>query len=162
MSSEGGIPALILYMLILWRAFVNVREAKRLIHEEGYPRLLAAALHASLASFAIGSFFQNVAYQFFPYFLFGYTTALLGIVSGAYTASPAKVIEMKFQAKPYEEAYGPRGNTARRSGLPEEVVAILRCPSCGGTLTEQEAGVYCSKCARLFPSREWRGRVCRR
>ncbi len=44
------------------------------------------------------------------------------------------------------------GNSPRRSGLPREVLVILRCPSCRRALAEHEAGVYCSKCARLFPS----------
>ncbi len=77
MSSEGGVPALILYALILWSGFTNLRAAKRLARGQIESRLLARAFRASLAGFVVGSCFASVAYQFFPYFLVTYTTALL-------------------------------------------------------------------------------------
>jgi putative inorganic carbon (HCO3(-)) transporter len=80
MSSEGGLPALILYVMILWCGFKNVKAAKRLARSNRELTLIAGALHASLAGFAVGSFFSSYAYQFFPYFLVAYTTALLWIV----------------------------------------------------------------------------------
>jgi O-antigen ligase len=79
MSSEAGIPALVFYVIILWRGFKNVRIVKKFSRNEKQLRLLAGALHASLAGFVIGSFFASVAYQFFPYFIVIYTTALLRI-----------------------------------------------------------------------------------
>jgi hypothetical protein len=42
--------------------------------------VLARALFASLIGYAVGSFILSVAYQFFPYFLVAYTTALLSSV----------------------------------------------------------------------------------
>jgi O-antigen ligase len=77
MSSEGGLPALILYLMILWRAFVNVQSVKK--YRKGMPehRLWAKALYASLLAFLIGSFFASDAYQGFTYFLVAYTSALL-------------------------------------------------------------------------------------
>jgi len=78
MSSEAGVLALILFLAILWRSFINIREAKR--HANGKAMLLlAGGLRASLATFAVGSFFDSVAYHFFPYFLIGYSSALLQI-----------------------------------------------------------------------------------
>ena len=79
MSSEGGVPALILYVLILWCGFKNLRGTKRLAPGRPESKLLAGALLASLAGYAVGSLFLSVAYEFFPYFLVAYTTALFSI-----------------------------------------------------------------------------------
>jgi O-antigen ligase len=64
MSSEGGIPALILYVLILWCSFKNVRSARRLTRGQGELGLLSRAIFAS------------DAYQFFPYFIVAFTVLL--------------------------------------------------------------------------------------
>jgi putative inorganic carbon (hco3(-)) transporter len=79
MSSEGGIPALILYIVILWCGFENVRATKR--RAVGQPKLkvLADSFSASMFGFVVGSCFDSVCYQFFPYFLIAYTTALFWI-----------------------------------------------------------------------------------
>jgi SAM-dependent methyltransferase len=36
-------------------------------------------------------------------------------------------------------------------GLPADVMAVLRCPHCGGTLEEKPGGLSCANCARTFP-----------
>jgi putative inorganic carbon (HCO3(-)) transporter len=82
MSSEGGVPALILYALILWTGFRNLKEAKRYARQ-GETTLMAKALHASLAGYVAGSCFLSVSYAFFPYFLVAYTTALFLIAKKA-------------------------------------------------------------------------------
>jgi putative inorganic carbon (hco3(-)) transporter len=76
LSSEAGLPALILYLMILWRAFSNLRVVKR--HREVGPeqKLWAGALNASLLAFIVASVFASDAYQYFPYFLVAYTSAL--------------------------------------------------------------------------------------
>jgi putative inorganic carbon (HCO3(-)) transporter len=79
MSSEGGIPAVILYVFILWCGFRNLRATKRLVRGQTESMLLARALFASLAGYVVGSTFLSVAYQFFPYILVAYTTALFSI-----------------------------------------------------------------------------------
>jgi putative inorganic carbon (hco3(-)) transporter len=79
MSSEGGVPALILYCLILWCAFRNLNETKRLVRGQAESKVLARALFASLAGYAVGSLFLSVAYQFSTYILVAYTTALVSI-----------------------------------------------------------------------------------
>lgn len=77
MSAEGGIPALILYAMILGCGFRNLLGAKRLARRHGTLGVLARALLASLTAFAVGSAFLSMAYEFFPYLLVAYTTALL-------------------------------------------------------------------------------------
>ena len=79
MSSEGGIPALILYVAILWCGFENLRIARELARVRPELRLLAGALLASLAGYAVGSLFLSMAYLYFPYILVAYTTALFAI-----------------------------------------------------------------------------------
>jgi putative inorganic carbon (hco3(-)) transporter len=80
MSSEGGIPALILYVLILWCGFKNLGATKRFKRKHAEANLIARALFASLSAYVVGSLFLSVAYQFFPYILVAYTTALLSIM----------------------------------------------------------------------------------
>jgi putative inorganic carbon (HCO3(-)) transporter len=79
LSSEGGLPALILYVLILWHGFMNIRRTKRLAYRHTESRLLAGTLHASLIGYIVGSMFASVGFQFFPYILVAYTAALLSI-----------------------------------------------------------------------------------
>jgi len=79
MSSEGGIPALVLYVMVLWAGFKNLKRTRKLSGTNQEAKLFAGALHASLAGFAVGSLFASCAYQFFPYFLVAYTTVLLRI-----------------------------------------------------------------------------------
>ncbi len=83
MSSEGGLPALVLYILILVCGFKNLRAAKRLGRRRSESSLLAGALFASLAAYAVGSIFLSVAYAFFPYILVAYTAALLAIAQNS-------------------------------------------------------------------------------
>src|SRR5216684_2029366 len=79
MSSEGGVPALVLYVLILWNGFVNLRSTKRLSGTGLELKMFASGLRASLAAFVVGAVFASVAYQFFTYFLVFYTTVLYQI-----------------------------------------------------------------------------------
>jgi O-antigen ligase len=80
-SSEGGVPALMLYVLILWCGFKNLRATKHLARGKTESSLLARALLASLAGYVVGSLFLSEAYQFFPYILVAYTTALFRIAN---------------------------------------------------------------------------------
>src|SRR5712692_2560792 len=110
LSSEAGIAALILFLLIMRRGFINIREAKRLVRGKPEEQLFATALGASFASFAVGSVFASAAYQFFPYFLVGYTSALRAI-AGTEATAPSEL------SQPPQEA-GFRG-TAYRSQVPK-------------------------------------------
>lgn len=92
MSSEAGIPALILYLLILWSGFKNVRVAKRFANKPRESTLLANAFQASLAGYVVGSWFLSVNLSFFPYFLVANTTALLWIINkSAVRSAPDKM-----------------------------------------------------------------------
>jgi hypothetical protein len=79
-SSEGGIPAFVLYVFILWRGIVNLRDVARHPKLAKGARVFSMGLQASLAAYIVGSFFASDAYQFFPYCLIAYTSALRLIV----------------------------------------------------------------------------------
>ena len=81
LSAEGGLPALILFILFFRRAFYNLRNAELLAPGPSEQVLLAGALRASLVGFAVGAFFASVEYHFFPYFLVAYTTAFHAIAA---------------------------------------------------------------------------------
>lgn len=88
MSSEGGIPAFLLYVLFLWRGIANLRDVSKSAERGKGIRPFSMALGASLAAYLVGSFFTSVAYQLFPYCLVAYTSALRLIVQKDRTGSP--------------------------------------------------------------------------
>lgn len=85
LSSECGVPALILFLVLLGLTFRNLKRVRQTQNYAQNPeiRLLAAGLGASLSAYAVGAFFASTAYQLFPYFLMSYTTVLLTVASSA-------------------------------------------------------------------------------
>lgn len=110
MSSEGGIPALILYVLILWCGFKNLRATKRLQRKHTEASVLARALFASFSAYAVGSIFLAVAYDFFPYILVAYTTAVFSIARKS-AARPRKYDSPR-QAENRSHVDGPESQLA--------------------------------------------------
>jgi O-antigen ligase len=98
MSSEGGVPAFILYVLLLWCSLANLRKVNRLAPADSEEALFGMALRGSMCGFLVGSFFADSAYHFFPYFLVGYTSALVAIVEAK--QQPGAVAELQ------EETHG--------------------------------------------------------
>jgi putative inorganic carbon (hco3(-)) transporter len=84
-SSEGGIPALVIFILILKKAFQNLRSVRRspALTEDDDLQLIASALWAAMAAYTVGAFFACTMRLLFPYFLVGYTTALYKIANVA-------------------------------------------------------------------------------
>jgi O-antigen ligase len=79
-AAEGGIPALILYLLFFSRGFKNLRQLKMLQGLDTESVLFTAALSSSLVGFVVGACFAPEAYQFFPYFTVCYTSVLVAMV----------------------------------------------------------------------------------
>jgi O-antigen ligase len=108
MSSEGGGPAFILYVLILWFGLKNVRAVKSLARGNTEEVLLARGLQASLAGFVVGSLFATFSYEFFPYMLVAYTTCLFLLAKESASRSKRNEltrqseIEMKSHVAPAE------------------------------------------------------------
>lgn len=78
---EGGIPAMILYLLFFARGFSNLRKLLRRRDFDVRTTLFVGALHSSMVGFVIGALFSPEAYQFFPYFAVAYTAALVATIS---------------------------------------------------------------------------------
>jgi O-antigen ligase len=79
-AAEGGIPALIIYVMFFARGFSNLRRLRRRRDLDVETTLFIGALHSSLIGFVVGALFAPEAYQFFPYFAVAYTSVLLAIV----------------------------------------------------------------------------------
>jgi len=82
-AAEAGLPALVLFVMILWRGFVNLREGKRLSVGRTDWMLLADALQVSLVTFIVGGLFSTWEYQYTPYLLVAYSTAFYRIAAAA-------------------------------------------------------------------------------
>lgn len=74
---EGGIPALILYLMFFYRGFKNLRTMRKAKNLDEHTVLFVGALHGSLIGFVVGALFAPEAYQFFPYFAVAFTSTLL-------------------------------------------------------------------------------------
>jgi len=83
LSSECGIPALILFLLIIRQCFKNLARTRATALYEANPdiRMYTSALWVGFASYLVGAAFASTAYQLFPYFMVGYTTALYRLAS---------------------------------------------------------------------------------
>jgi O-antigen ligase len=74
---EGGIPALILYLMFFHCGFKNLRIMRKAKNLDEHTVLFVGALHGSLIGFVVGALFAPEAYQFFPYFAVAFTSTLL-------------------------------------------------------------------------------------
>jgi len=112
MSAEAGLPALMLYGLILWSGFKNVGLVKRWAKRQKDSNVLAKGLMASLVGYVVGSCFLSVGYNFLPYFLVAYTTALFLIIKKS--SGRNNVSTLEGQEKAGQEALGvaEEGRTA--------------------------------------------------
>ena len=98
LTVEGGIPALILYLMFFWRGFDNLRRLKLAAKADPDIELFAGALHSSLVGFLVGALFAPEAYQYFPYFAVSYTAVLLAIVKeqkGVSTAASERPLRLE-------------------------------------------------------------------
>jgi len=97
LSSECGIPALMLFLAVLVRAFGNVRKVRKASrYSDIEVRLVAGGLWAGLAAYVVGAFFASTAYQLYPYYMVAYTTVLFRIT--ALTEPVAPVVVAKTSA----------------------------------------------------------------
>lgn len=78
LSSEAGIPALILFILILRQVFRNLRDITKTERFRTDPeiRIFTGALRASFAGYLLGAFFASYGYELFIYALIAFTGVL--------------------------------------------------------------------------------------
>jgi O-antigen ligase len=77
---EGGIPALILYLLFFATGFRNLLNLNRRKNLDPEIRLIVGALFTCLVGFMVGASFAPEAYQYFPFFTIAYISALRATV----------------------------------------------------------------------------------
>jgi len=77
LGSEGGIPAMLLFLLLLGRVYKNLTFAKKspAYKDDKEFRILTGGLYASFGAYLVGAFFSDTAYELFPYFMLAYTSA---------------------------------------------------------------------------------------
>jgi O-antigen ligase len=80
-AAEGGIGALVLYVLFFARGFSNLRRLRRIPNHDAEIDLFSGALYGSLIGFIVGAFFAPEAYEYFPYFAVAYTSVLLAMAN---------------------------------------------------------------------------------
>ena len=78
LSSECGIPALLLFLVLLRRAFLNLYQLRKIPRapDNEEMHLYASALSASFIAYIVGAIFSSSAYELFPYYMVIYTTLL--------------------------------------------------------------------------------------
>jgi O-antigen ligase len=96
MGAEGGVPALVLYLLFFYSGFANLRQLRKRRDLDPQVRLFVGALHSSLVGFAVGALFEPEAYQLFSYIAVAQTSVIWAIVreqdaSTPVPPSPAKL-----------------------------------------------------------------------
>ena len=78
LSSEVGLPGIILFILILRRVFRNLNDVTKTERFQTDPQveIFASALRASFAGYLVGAFFASYAYELFIYALVAFTGVL--------------------------------------------------------------------------------------
>jgi len=94
-SSECGVPGLLLFLILIWGAFRNLRYVQNRSPSSGTNdlTLYASALKAALASYILAGFFCSSAYDLFPYYLVLYTTLLYRLAHGVETVAPQIIVK---------------------------------------------------------------------
>ncbi len=83
LAAESGIPAVILFLLTIGAAFKNIRQVRKTpwYKEDPEVRLFTQALWACLVAYLLGACFASTEYNLYPYFMVGYTCAMVRITS---------------------------------------------------------------------------------
>ena len=82
-SSEAGLPALVLFLLLLGAVLRHAKDASRVSNEDPANteiNLMARATLVSVVSFAFGGFFAHLAYEYYFYYPAGIAAGLWAIV----------------------------------------------------------------------------------
>ena len=111
MGVEGGVPALIFYLLFFSSGFRNLRRIRKAKELSPEIALFVGALHSSLVGFVVGALFAPEAYQYFPYFTVAYTSVLLALTQ-AQEQSASVPSRPSSPPKRQVEAYARNGRTS--------------------------------------------------
>jgi O-antigen ligase len=81
-GADLGIPALGIYLVLLWKLFLGVRRLQSGLRDAPGTREirgLAVGIEAALAGFAVAAMFHPVAYHFYFFYIAGFAVALIEI-----------------------------------------------------------------------------------
>jgi O-antigen ligase len=102
LSSESGIPSLILFLMMVWSTLKKLRATK-LLDSNSDSRHLIAGLYCGMQAYLVGAFFLSTAYWFVPYLLMGYASAACSITAAA-------VVDREVEAASGTSAIGRRSS----------------------------------------------------
>jgi hypothetical protein len=110
LAAESGIPALVLFLMALAAAFKNVGQIRksRQYREDPEFALFTQAVWAGLAAYMTGSFFASTEYNLYPYFVIGYTCALVRIVNSSASSADEEEKNPEFSKPSYARWRNPR------------------------------------------------------
>ncbi|HYM75142.1 MAG TPA: O-antigen ligase family protein [Candidatus Dormibacteraeota bacterium] len=110
LAAEEGLPALALFLLAIGAAFKNVAQVRRsqLYEQDPEVRLFTQALWAGLAAYVMGACFASTEYNLYPYFMVGYTCAMVRITSYLPRADGRGSNDRGLIRAPYERTPGPQ------------------------------------------------------
>ena len=79
LSAEGGVLALVFFLLALRAAFKNISIARRSERYQSDPdyRLFTQALFAGMTALIVGGCFASLEYNLFPFLMIGHTCVLV-------------------------------------------------------------------------------------
>jgi O-antigen ligase len=80
-AAEGGFPALMLFLFVIYRTFFNLRQVRKsdVYKLDSEIRILTGGLWVAVVAYLVSAFFASTEYSMYPYFLVAYTTALYQI-----------------------------------------------------------------------------------
>lgn len=112
LGAEAGLPALLLFLLVLGMAFRNLWRASRsaAFKDDIEIQVFTGAMWASFGAYLLGAAFSDTQYELFPYFMVAYTTALYHLACVFPRREPAAVVTPDS---------GFLGRFARRARKPE-------------------------------------------
>jgi len=110
MGAEVGVPALVLFLLVLGAGINNLFVAQKsaLFKADAEFRIFTGALMASMAAYMLGAFFADTAYNLFPYFLVAYTCGLRQIAEHPQATLTPSVQQKPVSPPVIEGAYAHR------------------------------------------------------
>src|ERR1035438_6040198 len=114
---EGGIPAMVLYLMFFWCGFKNLKILRKTPNLDQHTILFVGALHSSLIGFVVGALFAPEAYQFFPYFAVAFTATLLQTVKERELEAGTTAVPPPRKPRHFLEAYRSEEHTSELQSL---------------------------------------------
>jgi O-antigen ligase len=83
LAAETGFPGLLLFLAAIWAALKNIGVVRKSQQYRDNPefRNITEAMRAGLVAYIAGSWFASTEYNLYPYFMIGYTCALVRIIN---------------------------------------------------------------------------------